>query len=319
VTLALALALGLAVPARAATTIGQLSPQQTAPTQCDAQTESLQGAEPGGGPSYTVPADGVITRWQTRAGHGAGSAALKVYRPTADPSSFSVVGESSFLALPASAVGGEPTRISVRSGDRIAIRAGDGGGPCDFPAPGYTTLSYSGPDAPPGDTTTFGSSHPGQALDLAAVLEPDADGDGFGDETQDNCPGTAGPLNGCPPPTVGPPVVALSMVVHAARTQHLLDQRGIVLLAEPAVASTITGSATVRVPGKRPLIRFRPQTRRVPANLEVGLRLTLSKKPLARVLKALKARKRLVANVLVTATDASGATTGLRSFIRLKR
>jgi hypothetical protein len=30
-------------------------------------------------------------------------------------------------------------------------------------------------------------------INASATLEPDADGDGFGDETQDNCPGTGNP------------------------------------------------------------------------------------------------------------------------------
>ena len=36
---------------------------------------------------------------------------------------------------------------------------------------------------------------------LQARIEPDADHDGFGDETQDACPGRMGSLSGCPAPT----------------------------------------------------------------------------------------------------------------------
>jgi hypothetical protein len=38
-------------------------------------------------------------------------------------------------------------------------------------------------------------------VNLAAIVEPDADHDTFGDETQDKCVGVAGPLDGCPAPT----------------------------------------------------------------------------------------------------------------------
>ena len=34
-------------------------------------------------------------------------------------------------------------------------------------------------------------------LTINADVEPDEDADGFGDETQDQCLGTAGPQNGC--------------------------------------------------------------------------------------------------------------------------
>lgn len=36
---------------------------------------------------------------------------------------------------------------------------------------------------------------------VRAQVEPDADGDEFGDETQDACPGLAGGTSGCPPET----------------------------------------------------------------------------------------------------------------------
>jgi hypothetical protein len=35
-------------------------------------------------------------------------------------------------------------------------------------------------------------------LDLSATLEPDADHDGFGDETQDQCPTNASTQGACP-------------------------------------------------------------------------------------------------------------------------
>jgi hypothetical protein len=44
-------------------------------------------------------------------------------------------------------------------------------------------------------TTT--STLPNQRVNVSATLEPDADADGFGDETQDQCVGSAGPQSGC--------------------------------------------------------------------------------------------------------------------------
>src|SRR5262249_27486121 len=40
---------------------------------------------------------------------------------------------------------------------------------------------------------------------IAATIEPDADKDGFGDESQDNCPGVVGTDNGCVPKPPDPP------------------------------------------------------------------------------------------------------------------
>ncbi len=42
-------------------------------------------------------------------------------------------------------------------------------------------------------------------LNVAALLEPDADADGFGDESQDACLGEAGPEDGCLAPPANPP------------------------------------------------------------------------------------------------------------------
>ncbi len=48
------------------------------------------------------------------------------------------------------------------------------------------------------------SSFPNSAYNLSAKLEPDADGDGFGDETQDQCPTDAATQDQCASPPPGP-------------------------------------------------------------------------------------------------------------------
>jgi hypothetical protein len=45
-----------------------------------------------------------------------------------------------------------------------------------------------------------------EAVYLQATVEPDADGDGFGDETQDKCPGVSAPIDGCPPAATTTPI-----------------------------------------------------------------------------------------------------------------
>ncbi len=44
------------------------------------------------------------------------------------------------------------------------------------------------------------SPNPMRRANIAATLEPDADGDGFGDDTQDACPTSAATNNDCAPP-----------------------------------------------------------------------------------------------------------------------
>jgi hypothetical protein len=64
------------------------------------------------------------------------------------------------------------------------------------PVSGFGTHEGSG-DPPPGTTKTYAPNTDNQ-IDVSAVLEPDADRDGFGDESQDRCVGTPGTANGCP-------------------------------------------------------------------------------------------------------------------------
>jgi hypothetical protein len=57
------------------------------------------------------------------------------------------------------------------------------------------TRLRGGPDRPPavGTTTPTNGNVNNLQLDVSATLEPDADNDGFGDESQDNCPGVPNP------------------------------------------------------------------------------------------------------------------------------
>ncbi len=57
--------------------------------------------------------------------------------------------------------------------------------------------AFAGPEPQPPETFSTNAFN-GVIVDLSAQLEPDADRDVFGDETQDNCVGAAGAVNGCP-------------------------------------------------------------------------------------------------------------------------
>ena len=59
-------------------------------------------------------------------------------------------------------------------------------------------------------TLAPGGTFGGQIVPLNADLEPDADGDGYGDESQDQCPGESGPSSGCLPPDTDPPETTIT-------------------------------------------------------------------------------------------------------------
>jgi hypothetical protein len=304
---------------------------------CTPNTEFMQNTVGTGGPtpSYDVPSAGVITSWSTRPGSGTGTGArLKVYRPSADPHIWTVVGGSAAKILTPDTVNSATTRIPVQAGDRIAVRTASGnGGPCDFPypagiGPGYSMFSFqstmSGFDPPAGSQVTFDDQLGQELVNIAAIVEPDADGDGYGDETQDQCPGVAGANNGCPPPVAVPPApeppvpLAPKFNLLVTRTQHVLRQHGIVLTVQPNVATTVVGTATVSLPAASAVLRFRRATKSVPANTKTTLKLTLTKAQLKRLKGALRQHPKLFAKAVITTTGSGNKPSVKRVRIRLK-
>jgi hypothetical protein len=190
-----------ASPAGAAVTLGQtFSP----PLDFGGSGVFIQSGSPGN--SYTVPSDGVITSWSFEAHPSEITPPLKlkvVRRVGGDD--FLTVGDSQLESPMQGIVNTWPTRIAVKTGDVLAhfytdttfgYRVGV--------SSEYVTNEISGSpgdpslDPPPGTTITYEPDNNEQQIDLAAVLEGDADLDVFGDETQDKCVGTPGTFNGCP-------------------------------------------------------------------------------------------------------------------------
>jgi len=160
--------------------------------------------------SYSAPTAGVVTAWSHRAGIAPPSPEtislkLKVVRGQMDPETFEYTGSIVAEDGPRSAT---PGVLNTYSGIRIPVQAGDeiglavlthaqcagAGSSIDFIA--HRTLS----DPPPESTPSW-SFPSGEKIDVAAVMEADADADGFGDESQDQCPGDPTTQGPCPPPS----------------------------------------------------------------------------------------------------------------------
>jgi hypothetical protein len=186
--------------ASAATTIGQtFTPDQ----EFGGAGVFIQTGSPSNG--YAVPTDGVITSWSFQAAATeAPPLKLKMLRRV-NATDFATVGDSQLETPTLGALTTWPTRIPVKAGDA----------PAEFysnstlayrDVPGFVTQEDStGVDPPPGTTFSYESANPeSHQIDLAAVLEPDADHDGYGDETQDGCPTNPALHSGCgvkaPPP-----------------------------------------------------------------------------------------------------------------------
>ncbi len=144
-------------------------------------------------PTYTVPAGGgVLTSWSSSAnGDATTTLRLKVYRRTADPSVFTPTGESAVSpVLAAGNLNTFPTRVPVQADELLGLSVLTGISPaCAFNSASVGNRVRQGNGDPMVNSgETLGSPGTSLRVNVSAVLERDADHDGYGDETQDGCP-----------------------------------------------------------------------------------------------------------------------------------
>ena len=162
--------------------------------RCNTTCSSVQSTRPGG-TGLVIPEDGVLTRWRVRSAT-LGTLRLRVFRREED-GGYTSVAIGPEVTLDRSHQPGQdvlyefPVRIPVHAGDTIGVdRDGKAGGifhsygtNASYAVADYAPkLADDAIDVQPTTTST------GRELLLNADVETDADGDGFGDESQDNCP-----------------------------------------------------------------------------------------------------------------------------------
>lgn len=175
-------AAGFAGPAEAATTIGSVSDTYTGGSEIGTPRVISQG-----GLEAVAPSSGVITSVSTRI--SAGTATIAFLRGS-NASGPTVVGAVPVTGAAGSPVVTQPARFRVQFADRLAI-ALNGTAQVRFvgaPGGGSITIFDQALPAVGGALTPGGNTVGSTELALSAVLEPDADADGYGDETQDSCP-----------------------------------------------------------------------------------------------------------------------------------
>jgi uncharacterized repeat protein (TIGR01451 family) len=184
------------------------------------------------GNAYAVPSAGVVTAWSYASSALVGTSGLRLLVARGAPppeeelalfnatGSFAVVGREPALTTgainqPAGQVDVYPARIPVQAGDLIGAEWSSGMSvtktdthfedialPGDVSADaGTITMRYSTKMAEVDEHDGFGGgpqSYPGLKMPISVQVEPDADGDGWGDLSQDRCPGTFGSREGCP-------------------------------------------------------------------------------------------------------------------------
>jgi hypothetical protein len=211
-----------------------------------------------GGVPTTAPVPGVVTGWKVRLipdVPGSAPQQLKVFRPTGSPFQFQVVGESAI----GNVVSGEntfATRIPIQAGDHIGLFANSVVGALyceenpEAELPGNSIGFIEGNPAV-GSTATAEVSEAEAVVPVAAVIEPDADGDGFGDETQDKCPQSAAVQVPCPVVTLSSSAAVKKGFVKVLVTssfQASVTVGGTVNLGK-GKAAKLSGGSQIVVPG----------------------------------------------------------------------
>jgi hypothetical protein len=312
----LAAQLATAAAASAATEVGQLQPPYKW-SGCGG-TLIVETAIAPGGLSYTVPKDGVITSWSTATVASAGSAKLKVVRPTGVAGEYRIVGEDGPRSVPANST---PTyggvRIPVQAGDSIGLLASGTNCSAWTQSSLYQYSAFEpGTDPALGTTASITVVGSEWAVDVRALVEPDADGDGYGDETQDACPADPGAHDiPCPPPgeAAGPRPPRLSL--HGRAVQAALKQGGIVELVGSDQAAALRATGSLAVAGSKQRLPLGTTSGGATAGGRTRLVLHFTAKAKRRVAAALRHGRRVRARISVEASAGATAASAAQQIV----
>lgn len=258
-----------------------------------------------------VPSAGVVTGWKLQVSPGKGPLAqrLQVFDPISQTKLFLTIGTSD----PETVVEGAnsfATRIPVEAGDRVGLY-----GPvetlfCDKAA-AETSGLFRG-EAPLNFPQTFDVERE-IGTPVTAIVEPDRDGDGYGDESQDGCPQSDAVQLKCKPVSIDATAVAkersilFRVDVDARASVHVFGQVGWGFKPNPKAPGHTTrliialnGNTKTVVPGK---------------TAQLGIRLP---KAVLRRLGRLTPDESVVAKIGISATDRQGVETIRRLRVRLR-
>jgi hypothetical protein len=317
VVLAAVLVVLAAAPAAlAATLIGQTSADPTLTVDTRVGPRLVSEVSTGAAPGYTAPSAGVITSWSalvvTGTDPGTYAIVLHTLRPLMgsyidtgrDAEAISQVqpGPATVLTFPA--------RLRVQAGDTFGVWL-FGAENVSGPAIAVITNSSGGDgfaellgvEPALNQMFSFSTTTPSARVLISALVEPDADGDGFGDETQDQCPTNAGTQAPCP---LAAPADTTKPKLSVARSAlHLSKKGAISFLVTADESATGVASATVNLGKTAKVVRFKQAKIKLSAGKLTRVTLKLQNSKIRSVKRALR-KKRLTAKVVLTLQDAAG-------------
>jgi uncharacterized repeat protein (TIGR01451 family) len=216
-------------------------------------------------PTYVAPSAGVVVSWSYLSHASTPSLRFKVYKPTASVQTWFLRSQSAQKAPGSGADNVRPNVLNtfsespglrIEAGDHLGLTGANGAhlGCIQTTSNSDEIRVKTGADTTPGqDNPGFVGPLNSLTVDVSAVVEPDADGDGFGDESQDSCPTDATVHAGaCPVDLVitktasASPVVGSNMTYTLTVTNnHATNPADGVNVSDPLPASvTFASSAT---------------------------------------------------------------------------
>jgi hypothetical protein len=235
-----------------------------------------------------------------------GPLALRVLRSVASSPNYIFVSTSAPRTPSSTGVQTFATRQPINAGDYVGLEGQSIDARIGIAALGMTgdavaAWSYV-PDGHLAAPVAYGF---GGTIAYNADVEPDADHDGYGDETQDACPGDARTQGACTPPTPAPastpaapaPVADTTPPILRASTRRAkLTKRGAISFVVTS-GENATGQATgtIRLPRRAKAVRFLRRTVALVAGARAKITLRLARSDAALVRAKLANRARLKA------------------------
>ncbi len=185
------------------------------------------------GQSYTVASSGILTSWGVDTTTFGSSSMLAAVFGTESGGIWTVQRATPFQLVVGNRINEFPTRMPVVAGEVLGMVSYNSNNLMCGVLPAGDSIASSGSSTYPGDSF-MPNAMPQFRVGVWGIVEPDVDGDGFGDDTQDKCPQSAAFQNACP-------VLAIS--------QSLAAIKGAISITGTAsIASSLTATAVVKVP-----------------------------------------------------------------------
>jgi hypothetical protein len=163
--------------------------------------------DPGGAANTGAPVGGILTSVRLKTEGAAGSGVIQILTQTSHPNPNDYVFANTAPEIPITVTAGPSpghvtevlTRRPIVAGQKLSVDLDDGTSTIlDAYHDASAECAFAGSN-PVGTPTTYSIGGCNENLPLiSGTIEADADGDGFGDDTQDQCPTNASTQGPCP-------------------------------------------------------------------------------------------------------------------------